>query len=346
MIAKQLKDLNEDDLQQLIETARLEDRTIEYKERVPSAQDSEKVPWLLKPVCSLANSDGGDLILGIAAESGLPKALKGDVHPTADEVKLRLLAMIETGIEPKLRGIDVASIRLSAGTFAYVVRVQKSWTAPHRVRGNRTFFLRTSAGAQEMDIPQIRQAFLLSDSVEQRMREFRASRLSLVAANDATVVLCDGLKAVFHIWPLASFMTSELLDSEATHKACLEHLCIRPGSIQDLLNLEGAAIYYPSAGGKAPAAYAQLFRNGAIEAVTSYQKPGPASQRDFERSCVDTLNGAVRAYRRLSIEAPLFVSAALLGAKGYQLGLSELARPAKPFRREWVIAPVVRLRKR
>lgn len=343
MITKQLKDVNEGDLQRLIAIARPEDRNIEYKERVPSAQDSEKVPWLLKPVCSLANSDGGDLILGMAAEGGLPKSIKGDLHPTEDEVKLRLLGMIETGIEPKVRGVDVAPIGLSSGGFAYVVRVQKSWSAPHRVRGNRTFFLRTSAGAQEMDIPQIRQAFLLADSVEQRMRDFRASRLSLIAANDATVVLSDGMKAVFHVCPLSAFLTSELLDSEATHKACFDHLSTRPGSIQDLLNLEGAAIYYPSAGGRAPAAYTQFFRSGAIETVTSYQDPGPGAQRDFEKACVNTLNGAIKAYRQLSIDAPLFVSASLLNARGCQLGIPDALRPAKPFRRDWVIAPAVRL---
>lgn len=65
MIPVSFDNIDQAVLQRLVDQQRSEDHSIEYKERLPGNADSEKVPWLLKPVCSFANSEGGDLVLGV-----------------------------------------------------------------------------------------------------------------------------------------------------------------------------------------------------------------------------------------------------------------------------------------
>lgn len=66
MIPASLDSVTADHLAQLIAEGRTEDRRIEYKLALPGAADSEKIPWLLKPVCSFTNTDGGEPLVRFA----------------------------------------------------------------------------------------------------------------------------------------------------------------------------------------------------------------------------------------------------------------------------------------
>lgn len=102
-------------LQRLIEQQRNEDHSIEYKERLAGNADSEKVPWLLKPICSFANSEGGDLVLGLRSEQGSPAELVG-VDFGADSVDatlLRLDQVIRSSLEPAVMGVRIKAVATS-----------------------------------------------------------------------------------------------------------------------------------------------------------------------------------------------------------------------------------------
>lgn len=119
----------------LISEARSEDRTIEYKLTLPSSAESERVSRLLKPVCSFANTDGGDLVFGLRANQGVPTTLEGIDIDNIDQTKLSFEHIIQSGIEPQIRGVQIRDIKLDNGKFVVVVRVPKSWIVPHRVKG-------------------------------------------------------------------------------------------------------------------------------------------------------------------------------------------------------------------
>ena len=208
MIPITLEEITSANLSQLKEEGRGEDRTIEYKISLPGTADSEKIPWLLKPVCSFANTDGGDLIFGIRARDGIPHEIVGVQIPNPDECKLTLEHLIQNGIEPQIRGIGIKGVLLQNGNYALIVRVPRSWIAPHRVKGNARFYARNNAGAFELDVPQLKQAFLLSETVAQRIREFRADRIAVVSGSRAPVRLKNGLRVLLPLLPLSSFTTS------------------------------------------------------------------------------------------------------------------------------------------
>ncbi|MCD6594362.1 ATP-binding protein, partial [bacterium] len=64
MIAKNIDQISEEDLQALIDNSVLEGKTIEYKQSLPGNSDSDKKEFLAD-ISSFANASGGDLIYGI-----------------------------------------------------------------------------------------------------------------------------------------------------------------------------------------------------------------------------------------------------------------------------------------
>ena len=147
MIPKPIDDIELDNLRDLKDGERLEDRTIEYKSQLPTNAESQKIPFLLKPVCSFANTDGGDLLFGVLEENGIPKDICGVNLGNPDAEKLRLEHAIQNGIEPQVRGIKIGLTKILSDNYVLTVRIPKSWTAPHRVKSNSKFYARNSAGA-------------------------------------------------------------------------------------------------------------------------------------------------------------------------------------------------------
>ena len=86
MIPHSLKDINNEALRSLIERQVPEDKTLEYKGRVPGKADSES-DGAIKTVCAFANTAGGRLILGMETEDSLPVRLSGIATAEIDERK-------------------------------------------------------------------------------------------------------------------------------------------------------------------------------------------------------------------------------------------------------------------
>src|SRR5262249_4589910 len=135
-------------------------------------------------VSSFANSFGGDLIYGIVDKrendnpTGIPEsapglaALKGGAGPTI----LQIEQIIRSNIAPRIPGIRIKSIDGFPNGPVLLVRVPKSYAAPHMVKHGDSgrFYSRTSQGKYILDVGEIRAAFALSESLPERIRQFRA----------------------------------------------------------------------------------------------------------------------------------------------------------------------------
>ena len=163
---KPLDDLAESDLQTLISDQVTERKTIEYKENLPSGSDSDKKEFLAD-VSSFANAAGGHVIYGMKAVDGQPVDLYGlPKSTTGDAEILALEASIQNGIAPLIAGVHSRSVPLRNGKAAIVLRIPRSFTSPHMVtfKGTSRFYSRTSNGKYQLDVSEIRAAFLLSES--------------------------------------------------------------------------------------------------------------------------------------------------------------------------------------
>lgn len=153
MIAKPIESITEADLQALIASRTPESRQLEYKQQLPDSGGGGSVKFL-REVTAFANTQGGDLIYGIAEDNGIADALHVLQMPSQDLVRQRFESLCADGVEPRLTGlVQYHFISLTAGGDALVVRVAKSWNAPHRVTtgGHAHFYGRNASGSYQLE---------------------------------------------------------------------------------------------------------------------------------------------------------------------------------------------------
>ncbi len=128
MISKRFEDVEFSDIEALLNNEVAESKTLEYKREISS---NEK---LLAGVSALANTVGGDFIIGIEAKDGIPINLKGVSFSNADDEILRLEQILQTGLEPRLQSQNIKNIQSPNGDNFIFIRVNRSWIAPHRIK--------------------------------------------------------------------------------------------------------------------------------------------------------------------------------------------------------------------
>ena len=136
MIRGPVNEIDVEALRALVADRVGEGKTLEYKREMPGGPDGGRVRFL-KAVSAFANTAGSDLLLGVEAVDGVATALPGVDLDNPDGETLRLENMIRDGLEPRLPRVEVCPVKIAEHRYVLVVRVPRSWIAPHRVRKNR-----------------------------------------------------------------------------------------------------------------------------------------------------------------------------------------------------------------
>jgi hypothetical protein len=212
---KPLKMIVEADLQELIDTEVTEGKMIDYKrDRIGNTKEDRKE--FCRDVSSFANDSRGHLIIGIEEGQGVAKRLSGLVVNDADAEINRLEQIIGDGIEPKIPGLEIASVKLNKQepSVVIVIRIPRSFALPHRIKAHDVFYARSSTGKYALDIPQIRNLFSLSEVAIERLRNFRSERISKILSGDTPISIDIYPKTVLHIVPLS--MSNPSVKSDLT----------------------------------------------------------------------------------------------------------------------------------
>lgn len=324
MINKPLKEITLADLQQLISEGVGESKTLEYKQELPANGDGGQVK-ILRSISSLANTAGGDLLYGIAADEGIPTGLPGLDIASQDEVLLRLESLCRDGLSPRLPHIEFHFVPVGSAKSVLVVRVKRSWSAPHRVvaGGHSHFYGRNSAGAYQLDVGELRAAFNLSESVAERIRAFRVGRMLAVEDGESPVPLMEGAKLILHLIPLSSFVSSEQPISFQKHDQQLLQLSPM-GSVgwDSKYSLEGR-VAFSGGGGKPSRAYTLAYRSGIVEAVATMTKSDDEAYifPAYEKEVVIASERFLKAMVGMGLEPPFFVLLSFVGVRGYSMYL-------------------------
>ncbi len=348
MINKDIEQITKDDLQALVDSEVTERKTIEYKQALPRDSAKEKKEFLAD-VSSFANASGGDLIYGIIEDknTGKPKSLDGlDIENTDQEI-LRLDNIIRTGIQPRLPSVTISPpIDLGNSKIALIIRVLRSWISPHRViyDGHDKFYSRSSNGKYPLDVGELRVAFNLSETITERIRNFRRDRISNIYANETPVPFYENAKIVLHLIPIISFNPAQSYDIStiASHPASIPP--IRSGAWNNRYNLDGFLTHSEDQEGKSRS-YVQLFRNGIIEAVEGWSLR-PHGQRliipsiRYEQELIHSLTDYLAVLKTLEVEPPIFIFLTLLGVKGYSMAVSE-HRESHTIDRDLLLLPEI-----
>jgi hypothetical protein len=324
-LEKALESLTEENLKELIEDQVLEKKRLDYKLLLPGSSDGDKKEFLAD-VSSFANSSGGDLIYGISQDSntGLPLELVGVDCANTDMEILRLESIIREGIEPRIPSIAVQPVKLANSKVVLILRIQKSWALPHRIKfkEDHHFWARATNGKYKLDIGELRDAFTLRENLNERINRFREDRIAKIFANETPIPFYDNAKIVLHLVPLSSFDPSTLYDLTKIKSRIALYEPIRTMSWSSRYNLEGLLAYSANDSGLSHA-YTQLYRNGIIEAVDGLMlKPDRGKHIPsvaYEEELLRSLAKYLSALKFLKVEMPIIVFLTLVDVKGYSM---------------------------
>jgi hypothetical protein len=258
-----LEQIEERHLIALIENRVQESRDLEFK-RDDIGRDDRAKKEFLKDVTAFANTAGGHLVIGIEEADGVAANICGITSPSADEEIRRLESILENGVEPRLVGVRIHPVTLSAGGYALVIRVPVSWNPPHRVafdRQNR-FYARNSGGAYELSVEQLRAVFLGGAELERRLMEFRVERLArLDTGVRGFRVESDG-RLVLHIVPITPQPAA--IDLRAVQANPLKFAPPGGMGMNWRINFDGIVLYTAQSEAQSVPAYTQVFRDVAL----------------------------------------------------------------------------------
>lgn len=367
MIQKNFTDICKADIDFLIENKIAEVKTLEYKEKLPGHTDGDKKEFLAD-ISSFANASGGDVIYGIkeaidakSKRTGEPDTVVPLQGMTADETKLQIENIIRTGIEPRIpvhvKGI--AGYGTDGNGFVILVRIPNSFASPHMItfKNSSRFYCRNSAGKYQLDINEIRNAFLATDSQAERVRSFLQNRLAKIMADETPFPLSTEHRLVLHILPLYPFLNHQRLQLNSNRNLTSDFMPIGASGCDSRYNLDGFITYDRTYGNRTlNDGYCQIFFDGTVEAVYAKilrAKGGRTPQngdtafiasKAYERYTVAAVRHYLDGYKSLGIEAPAVISMTLLGCKGaYMWTDSSIGLDYQPIDRDVANLPEVQV---
>jgi hypothetical protein len=274
MLTKRLTDVDVVDIKTLCENRALESRFLDFKVEAIGVGEKDKREFLAD-ISAFANASGGDLILGVKTKDGAADEICGIDLDDPDKEKQRLNNIARDGLEPRVSGIDMAWLPISGTRGIMVIRVPRSWSAPHRVTflKEMNFFARNSAGKNPMSVDELRRAFNLSESVAEKIRAFREERLQIIGARQLPFDLQAGPKLVAHIVPLGAIVDPLDLQIDRDSEGTVRPIGSTGSTSQHCL--EGFATLTHET---PVTAYSLMFRTGAVECVAGIAPDGSSGQ--------------------------------------------------------------------
>ena len=189
-----------------------------------------------------------------------------------DQERNRLTQMILKGIDPRVGRVGFKLVEGLDEGPVIVVRVPRSLSAPHMVTFSEfnRFYARHSGGRYLMNVREIRQAFLASELLPDRIRSFRNERVTAILNGDLPAPLTPEAKIILHVVPFSSLDDRNGFDISAAFESRNELRAIGDTITSGRHNLDGFVVFGGQSG-NTPGyeSYIQVFRSGMIEAVNS-----------------------------------------------------------------------------
>lgn len=281
---------------------------------------------LLRSITSFSNSLGGDLILGIDAVDGVANNVVGIAGVVEDQVRQRIENLCRDGADPRVPGVSIKFVGLANGNTAIVIRVARSWNAPHRVTtgGHSQFYGRNSAGSYPLDVSELRAAFTMPERISNEIYRFREMRIARIQAYDTPVPILKVGTLVLHLIPFSAFspLHAPRLSLDVAERHNFSPFDAQSCSVD--VNLEGYVIFTDR---RQPSrCYSQIYRNGVMESVAAFdlwegERIYKLPSVWIEVQCVRTVDRYVRDLQGRLDLFPLVIGIALVNVADYRFAV-------------------------
>lgn len=356
MLAGILEQTTIADLQKLVsdrvpESIKLDYKRDNYRINNTNADDKKKqCKELLKDTSAFANSEGGDLVIGIDEHKGAAGTVTGFETTDADGLKRQMIDIIRNGTDPKV-AFSIHSVELSADRYVFIIRVRKSGYGPHRAsyKGEPgTYWCRNSGGAHEMSPNEIAELSRQSKSLKNQMEDFRKGRVEAIAKNETPVTFSTQQRMIFHFIPEATFTGFEIKQQDLVYLTqwmpMLHDVC----GYSCEYNTEGV-VTFDRHTKPTPSAYVQLYRNGIIEAVAdgvTTVHPSDTQMKtrwfsnEYIRMALPAIKNYFELYRHVEVPLPVWFYMSFIGLDGSRVWCNDFLRsPGKSIREEILPIP-------
>lgn len=324
MIERPLDDISLADIEALHTYVRSEGPTLDYKESFPSA-DHKGVRDFLADVTAFANTDGGDIVVGVREDkNGVAAEILGIDRSGLDEGLRRIDDQLRNCVDPRVPSFRVREIPLVDGRVLLVMRVGASLIAPHRVVFDKSsrFFRRANRGNYEMSTAELRQAFAASNDLPARIRDLHRRAVEAASGKDMPARIQDGPIAVLTIAPVSVLRAAR--DVNFTREVAV--LPPRHSSnLQMIVGLDGIIVHSPiDPDTGAVRSWSVNHRSGYVDLAWSIgHVDNQGHKLVWPKYFVPELKGiasfTVTRLRSFEIEGPWIAMATLLGTRDYRI---------------------------
>lgn len=310
------------DIQAMVDQQQQESRVLDFKRDTYGADKNE----LRLDVAAFANTIGGSIVIGIEESDGRAASVFGIGDVDQDQEKLRLLSILNTGIEPRIAGLDIKVIDVSEGRRVIVIQVPNSWQKPHLVKINDSFRIvgRTSSGKYIYDAQQVRLAFEQAGDVGEKIGRWRDSRINDILFGGSPMPLVESPLVAVHVVSLSAFVSGSPLGPAKIKEQASNFQPPYQSGASQRFNIDGYLSYAVSRDLSRFRSYCQVFRCGAVEGISAAVSSKVEGRQMIAASAfVDRVLLAVAAYLRGLEKAgappPYVVCVSLLNSAGVSL---------------------------
>jgi hypothetical protein len=298
-----------------------EGKTLEFKRALPSGKEGARK--LIAGISALANTAGGDFVIGVVEKGGVVVDIPGFDEVDIDAYKRMAQQVLASNIDPPLPPIELKEVAIGHNHWVLAIRVPQSWVGPHRNLTDNHFYTRTSAATTvPLGVGELRAVFGLRENGAQRIEAFRTDRLARIMAENTPVPVHEGPTVILHMAPLPAFANRDLLDivtmvASGTHMPLplrgMGANRVAP-NLLGLLTVVGDAV--PANG------YGQLFRSGAYEGLACVSEDNGeryAGGIDLANMIVGSTRNFLALQHSYQVAFPTFAMLSFCNAKELRL---------------------------
>lgn len=349
LFGKALSEVSIEDIETIVRDKIPESRTVDYKLELHPKTDGGNKEFL-KDISAFANTMGGYLIYGIDEEEGVPTEIKGVRVDNCDKLKQHFENLLRTGVDPVIRGVDFHAVDLEDSKKLVIVKVPRSIARPHAVRIKKhfRFYGRNSSGVHQLEVDDLRRAFLASETLTAKIRSFRNDRLSAISTDETFMPLYPGAKIVLHLIPVSSFELGKRYDFGEEWLSDFPPIYASGWSRR--ITFDGIMTYWDDREQGYAYNYTHVFNYGVLEAVDAFclhvrEEKKIIPSVAYEKKLIGALNKYLQSFRKCQIDLPIWICLSLIGVKDYVMWVDNFFWPDEvhPIDRDELIIPAIRL---